>query len=57
MTYQRIRIIYQVRGKLMEKELSVLPETRELIIASNIAEIVSKHHITERDIIVQEVLL
>lgn len=49
--------MYQVRGTLMSKELSVLPETRELIIAENIAEIVLKHHITERDIIVQEVLL
>lgn len=57
MTYQRIRIIYNVHGRLMEKELSVLPETRDIIIAENIAEITSKHHITERDIIVQEVLL
>lgn len=57
MTYQRIRIIYNVRGTLYEKELSVLAETKELIIAENIAEITSKHHITERDIMVQEVLL
>lgn len=57
MTYQRIRIEYIVRGKPYHIYVSVLPETRELIIAERIAEIISKHHITERDIIVQEVLL
>lgn len=57
MNYQRIRITYYVRGKEYYTEQSVLPETRELIISRRMEEIIRAHKITERDIVVQEVLV
>ena len=57
MTYTTITITYIVKGKPKEMKLTVTDETREMILAERIEEIMRAHKITERDITVQGGLL
>lgn len=57
LTYHKILITYIVKGIVKSMEVSVTDETHDLILAERIDAIKAGHHITDKDITVQEGLL